>query len=75
MLDTGLSSPSYTRITEELTTIEIYATDVMIIQIFNPVVAAGYLEHFNLLWKAGRPSILKSETCLYLSLSRYAKSF
>jgi sugar-specific transcriptional regulator TrmB len=54
MLDTGLSSPSYTRITEELTTIEIYATDVMIIQIFNPVVAAGYLEHFNLLWKAGR---------------------
>jgi sugar-specific transcriptional regulator TrmB len=51
----GLSSPTYTRITPELTTVEIYASEIMVIQIWNRAVARGYLEHFNLLWASARP--------------------
>lgn len=50
-LPMGLSSPTYTRITPEMVTIEIYSTPLMIIQIKNKAVAKGYLEHFDLLWK------------------------
>ncbi|MDQ7814259.1 MAG: helix-turn-helix domain-containing protein [Patescibacteria group bacterium] len=48
----GLSSPTYTRITPELMTMEIYieGRDMTIIQIRNKAIAQGYLEHFNLLW-------------------------
>ena len=53
-LKVGLSSPTYTRITEELTTIEIHTDNVMIIQIFNKAVAKGYREHFDLLWAQAR---------------------
>lgn len=57
LVPSGLSSPSYTRITAELTTIEIYLSDVVIIQIWSKAVAQGYLEHFALLWEAGEPFV------------------
>lgn len=47
----GLSSPTYTRITQDMVSIEIYAADVTVIQIHNRAIAKGYLEHFELLWK------------------------
>ncbi len=46
----GLSSPTYTRITEEMVSIEIYTEPLVVIQIKNRPVAESYLEHFNLLW-------------------------
>ncbi|PIZ94242.1 MAG: hypothetical protein COX81_03970 [Candidatus Magasanikbacteria bacterium CG_4_10_14_0_2_um_filter_37_12] len=46
----GLSAPTYTRITQEMVSIEIYASDVTVIQIKNKAIAKGYLEHFQLLW-------------------------
>lgn len=55
-MGTGLSSPTYTRITPEMVTIEIYsrASDMTIIQIRNSAIAQGYLEHFELLWGQAR---------------------
>jgi hypothetical protein len=50
-LPAGLSSPTYTRITPEMVSIEIYTTPIFIIQIKNKAIASSYLEHFNLLWK------------------------
>lgn len=52
LVESGLSSPSYTRITKELVTIEVYAgtAEVVIIQMWSRAVAQGYLEHFKLLW-------------------------
>lgn len=47
----GLSSPTYTRITHEMVTIEMLQPSVVIIQIRNRAVARGYLDAFNLLWK------------------------
>jgi sugar-specific transcriptional regulator TrmB len=47
----GLSSPTYTRITEEMVAIEMYDPQIVIIQIRNPVIARGYLDSFELLWK------------------------
>jgi len=53
----GLSSPTYTRITSDMVTIEIYsqASDMTIIQIKNAAIAKGYLEHFELLWQQAKP--------------------
>lgn len=57
----GLGSPTLTRITPEMVSIEIYTKEIIIIQIFNQPVAQGYLEHFGLLWKqAKRYSARKS---------------
>jgi len=53
-MEGGLSSPTYTRITPELISIEIYADNVTIIQIRNKAIAKGYLEHFELLWKSAK---------------------
>ncbi len=47
----GLSSPTYTRITEEMVTIELYYPSIVIIQILNKAIAQGYLDSFELLWK------------------------
>jgi len=47
----GMHSPTYTRITPEMVSIELYTTPLMIIQIKNRAVANSYLEQFNLLWK------------------------
>jgi len=60
----GLSAPTYTRMTSEMVTIEIYTSnsDVTIIQIRNKAIAQAYMEHFNLLWKqaeAYEPSLTK----------------
>lgn len=47
----GMHSPTYTRITPELVSIELYTEPLMIIQIKNKAVANGYLEQFELLWE------------------------
>jgi len=47
----GLSSPTYTRITEEMVTIELYYPSIVIIQIRNKAVAQSYIDSFELLWK------------------------
>lgn len=49
----GLSSPTYTRITPDLVSIEIYRPQIVVIQIHNPAIATSYSDSFNLLWKAG----------------------
>lgn len=53
-LKVGLSSPTYTRITQEMVSIEIYANEPLVIQIYNKAIAKGYLEHFELLWKGAK---------------------
>lgn len=50
-LKQGLSSPTYTRITEELVSIEMYKPQIVIIQITNKLIAQSYLDAFKLLWK------------------------
>ena len=45
-----LSSPTYTRITPTLTTLEIYKDDPTIIQIWNRSIAQAHKEHFEMLW-------------------------
>ena len=51
-MDVGLTSPTYTRVTPEMVTIEIYTQDrdVTVIQIRNRAIAKDYIEHFELLW-------------------------
>lgn len=49
-LGVGLSSPTLTRITPDMVSIEIYAEEIVIIQIYNKMVAQGYIESFELLW-------------------------
>ena len=51
-LPQGLSSPTYTRITEDMVAIEIYHPEIVVIQIRNKAIARGYLDSFQLLWKA-----------------------
>lgn len=51
-LPQGLSSPTYTRITEEMVAIEIYQPEIVIIQIRNKAIARGFLDSFQLLWRA-----------------------
>lgn len=46
----GLTSPTYTRITQEMVTIEMYEPQILIIQIRNKIIAQGYLDSFELLW-------------------------
>lgn len=48
----GLTSPTYTRITEEMVSIEMYKPQIIIIQIVNKVIARSYLDSFELLWQA-----------------------
>ena len=47
----GLSSPTYTRITEEIVALELYKPQLTVIQIKSPTLAQAYLDSFNLLWK------------------------
>lgn len=54
-LEQSLSAPSYTRITPELVTVEIFGNDVVVLQIWNRTIARSYLEHFNVLWKLAVP--------------------
>ncbi len=46
-----LTSPTYTRITEELVTIEMYKPEIVVIQIYNNAIAQGYLENFEFMWE------------------------
>ncbi|PIR04518.1 MAG: hypothetical protein COV59_00110 [Candidatus Magasanikbacteria bacterium CG11_big_fil_rev_8_21_14_0_20_39_34] len=54
-MDVGLTTPTYTRITPEMVSVEIYGPDVTIIQMKNKVIAKSYCEHFNLLWEQAVP--------------------
>jgi sugar-specific transcriptional regulator TrmB len=54
-LTSGLTSPTYTRITPEMISIEIYAEEPTVIQIYNKATARGYLDHFKLLWSQSKP--------------------
>lgn len=49
-LTKGLTSPTYTRITEEMVSIEMYQPQIVIIQIRNKLIAQAYLDSFQLLW-------------------------
>jgi len=51
-LPVGLSSPTYTRITEEIVSIELYHPKLVIIQIRNKAIARAYLDSFELLWNS-----------------------
>lgn len=53
-LTQGLTAPTYTRITEEMVTIEMYKPQIITIQINNKVIARGYLDAFQLLWKTAK---------------------
>lgn len=55
-LNVGLSSPTFTRITQEMVSIEVYGKEPVIIQIQNRTIAQSYLESFKLLWKEGMTS-------------------
>jgi sugar-specific transcriptional regulator TrmB len=55
-LEFGLSSPTYTRIAEGFVSIEIYAPEAIVIQIFSRAVAQAYFEHFQLLWDQAIPA-------------------
>ncbi|MBI4407651.1 MAG: hypothetical protein HY565_04095 [Candidatus Kerfeldbacteria bacterium] len=50
----GLGSPTLTRITPEMVSIEIYTKEIVIIQIYNEAVAQGYLDYFDLLWRQAK---------------------
>ena len=47
----GLSSPTFNRITQESVSIEVYGKEPIIIQIKNKTIAKAYIESFDLLWK------------------------
>ncbi len=51
----GLSSPTFTRITPEIVSIEIYGSkEPVIIQMRNEAIAQAYVEKFSLLWKEAK---------------------
>ena len=54
LLPKGLSSPTYTRITREMVSIEIYRPQLVVIQIRNTAIAEGYLDSFKLLWDTAK---------------------
>lgn len=49
-----LTSPTYTRITQEIVTIEMYYPEVVVIQISNKAIAQSYLENFQFMWKQAK---------------------
>lgn len=53
-MDQGLSSPTYTRITDEMVSIEIYKPQLVTIHIRNKAIAQSYIEFFDLLWKTAK---------------------
>lgn len=55
-LPQGLSAPSYTRITPEVVTVEIFGEDTVTLQIWNKTIARSYLENFEALWKVAVPA-------------------
>jgi sugar-specific transcriptional regulator TrmB len=53
-LPKGLNTPAYTRITEEMVSIEVYKPEIVVVQIKNPIIAKGYLDSFDILWKIAK---------------------
>lgn len=56
-LKEGLTSPTYTRITQEMVSIEMYKPQIVTIQIFNKVIAQAHMDSFELLWKSASKAI------------------
>ncbi len=55
LMKEGLSSPTFTRITPEIVSIEIYGSkEPVIIQMRNEAIAQAYVEKFSLLWKEAK---------------------
>lgn len=55
LMKEGLSSPTFTRITQEMVSIEIYGgKEPVIIQMRNEAIAQAYVEKFTLLWKKAK---------------------
>lgn len=50
-MEKGISSPTFTRITKEMVSIEVYGKEPVVIQIKNKTIAQAYTESFELLWK------------------------
>jgi sugar-specific transcriptional regulator TrmB len=48
--NSGLSSPTFNRITQEMVSIEVYGKEPILIQIRNKTIAQSYIESFDLLW-------------------------
>jgi hypothetical protein len=48
------STPTFTRITKELVTMEVYQPEPTVIQIRNRTIAKAHREQFDLLWEQGR---------------------
>jgi len=53
-MSVGLSNPTFTRITSEMVSIEVYGQEPIIIQIRNKTIAEAYLQSFQLLWQQGK---------------------
>ncbi len=53
-LSKGLSSPTYTRITQDMISFEMYEPEIIIIQIRNAAIASAYLDSFKLLWESAK---------------------
>jgi|GEM_PF-5679010 len=51
LLDKGLNTPSWTRITPGLVSLEMYDGDVTVIQIHSESYSRLYMNHFNMLWR------------------------
>ena len=55
LMKEGLSNPTFTRITPEIVSIEIYgSSEPVIIQLRNKSIAKAYVDKFNLLWEAAK---------------------
>lgn len=50
----GLTSPTFNRITQEMVSIEVYGAEPLIIQIKNKTIAQSYIESFDSLWKQAK---------------------
>lgn len=57
--ETGLSSPTFTRLTSEMTSIEIFSPEVVVLAIRSRAIARTYLEHFDRLWLDAVPHKVK----------------
>lgn len=54
-IEQGLASPTFTRLTPEITSIEIFSPEVMVLSISNRAIARTYLEHWERLWAQAKP--------------------
>ncbi len=53
--DTGFSLQTYTLITAEMMDLAVMGDDIVTTRIWNKTIAKSYVEHFEGLWKSGKP--------------------